>query len=599
MTNLKTSVCGAVASSLFLSVFLSGCQVFRSEPDMPVFDAGKISGDELVGLLAGVEKVPSLRQRQNLARQLEGRRFVFHGLKRTAYRFGKDEWHLECDMTDPGSMLLCPADDRLCWFSLDVPGETEELRNFARKTAGREFLGDPVVKELDCTFSSNFVVKVDRLVPDVELAELPAFDAASITGDQLVEVLRGMKGRMNNAVEEELASRLAGRELTFSNAEVTGVVTIDDDTVGLRFRVPFGEEWDRSFDVGAVLPRKALEELPWNLWTTSWGSGDNLSRLKGTVSVQREAELVRSGFMLAFTLKQAEIDVPWRNEKLPDFEPATMTGPELVSLASRFTDRGAAAKVDTVRERLSGRRIAIPEVVVINVSTPADVNQNPVWPTSVSFNKTSSLSRVKLRAAGVDGGVFEFHAFMPSGKAKSLSNGARLRDFTGTVVFHRSPYQPDVSSFEDVEFIQADRSEPLPEFNRKTVTGDDIVKLAESRSVALTEEQVNELGRQLDGVRVTLPLDGNQICAWIYSNPMLSGASGGVELTAGYPRPEARRSRDTPVLMISARLKGIMTKEDVPFAQGEKNLRLTGTVRKSAFSVSSLKLEDAIVESAK
>ena len=598
MINLKLPVCGAVASFLFLSVFLFGCQMFRGEPDMPVFDADKISGDDLVGLLVGVERVPSLRQRQNLARQLEGRRFVFHGLKRAAYRFGKDEWHFECDMTDPGRMLLRPGDDRLCWFTLDVPGETEELRNFARKTADLKFSLNPVVKELGCTFSSNFIVKVDRFVPDVELAELPAFDAASITGDQLVEVLRGMKGRMSDAVEEELASRLAGRELTFSNAEVTGVVTIDDDTVGLRFRVPFGKEWDQAFVVGAVLPRKALAELPWNLWATSWGYGDKLSRLKGTVSAQWDGRLARCGFRSAFTLKQAEIDVPWRNEKLPDFDPATMTGPELVSLASRFTDRGAVAKVDTVLERLNGRRLAIPEVVVIDVSTPADVNKNPAWPHSVPLDKTHSLSRAKLRAVGKDGGAFEFYAVMPSSKAKSLSDNVRLLDFTGTVVFHRSPYQPDFSSFEDVEFVQADKSEPLPKFNRKTVTGDDIVKLAESRSVALTEEQVNELGRQLDGVRVTLPLDGNQICAWSYYNPVLHGESGGVELIAGYPRPEARRSRDTPVLMISARLKGIMTKEDIPFNRGEKNLRLTGTVGKSESFGSSLKLKDAVVETA-
>ena len=598
MTNLKTPVCGAVASFLFLSVFLSGCQMFRGEPDMPVFDADKISGDDLVGLLAGVKKVPSLRQRQNLARQLEGRRFVFHGLKRAAYRFGKDEWHLECDMTDPGRMLLCPGDDRLCWFTLDVPGETEELKDFARKTAGVKFSIDTVVKELGCTFSSNFIVKVDRFVPGIELAELPAFDAASITGDQLVEVLRGMKGRMNDVVEEELAARLAGRELTFSNACVAGVVTIDDDTVGLRFRVPFGKDWDKALVFGTVMSRNALAELPWNLWTTPWEDGDKLSRLKGTVSAQRDGRLAGSCFKSAFTLRHAEFDVPWRNEKLPDFDPVTITGPELVSLASRFTDRGAVAKVDTVLERLKGRRIAFPEVVVIDVSTPVDVNKNPAWPHSVPLDKTHSLSRAKLRAVGKDGGAFEFYAVMPSSKAKSLSDNVRLLDFTGTVVFHRSPYQPDFSSFEDVEFVQADISEPLPKFNRKTVTGDDIVKLAESRSVALTADQVKELGRQLDGVRVTLPLDGNQICGWNYYNPVLDGERGGAELKAGYPRPEARRSRDTPVLMISARLKGIMTSEDIPFNRGEKNFRLTGTVGKSESFGSSLKLKDAVVEPA-
>ena len=115
------------------ALLIAGCRMFTCEPTMPEVDAANISGDELVALLAGVEKVPSFRQRQNLASQLEGHRFTFHDLKRASWRVGKDQYHLEMDMTDPGGMLLCPGDVRLFWFTLDVPGVTEELRNFARK----------------------------------------------------------------------------------------------------------------------------------------------------------------------------------------------------------------------------------------------------------------------------------------------------------------------------------------------------------------------------------------------------------------------------------------------------------------------------------
>ena len=581
------------------ALLIAGCRMFTCEPTMPEVDAANISGDELVALLAGVEKVPSLRQRQNLASQLEGHRFTFHDLKRASWRVGKDQYHLEMDMTDPGGMLLCPGDVRLFWFTLGVPGVTEELRNFARKTKDGKFSLDPVVKELDCTFGTNFTVTVNRFVPAIELAELPKFDAASITGDQLVDVLRGMKGRMSDAVGEDLAARLDGRELTFTNAQVTGVATIDDDTVGLLFRVSFGKEWDQAFDAGAVIPRKALAGLPWNLWATPWNYGDELSRLKGTVSKQVDGNLLRRcGFFPALMLKNVEFNVPWRNEKLPDFDPQSITGEELVTLVSKFTDRGAKAKVDTVLERLNGRRLTFPEVVVQDVSTPADKDKNPSWPHSVRIDLDLSVSRVALRAAGKDGGEFEFYAFMPSDKAKTLSDNARLVDFTGTVVFHRTPFQPDFSTFEDVEFVQADKSEPLPKFDRKTVTGDDIVKLVESRSVALTGEQVKELGRQLDGVRVTLPLDGNQISSWNYYNPVWDGESGGLELCASYPRRIFRGWREMPILRISARLKGVMRKEDLPFKDGEKNLRLTGTIRKSDFD-SSLKLKDAVVEQVK
>ena len=581
------------------ALLITGCRMFTCEPTMPEVDAANISGDELVALLAGVEKVPSFRQRQNLASQLEGHRFTFHDLKRASWRVGKDQHHLVIDMTDPGGMLLCPGDVRLFWFTLDVPGVTEELRNFARKTKDSRFSWKPVVKELDCTFGSNFVVTVNRFVPAIELAELPKFDAASITGDQLVDVLRGMKGRMSDAVGEDLAARLDGRELTFTNAQVTGVATIDDDTVGLLFRVSFGKEWDQAFDAGAVIPRKALAGLPWNLWATPWNYGDELSRLKGTVSKQVDGNLLRRcGFFPALMLKNVEFDVPWRNEKLPDFDPQSITGEELVTLVSKFTDRGAKAKVDTVLERLNGRRLTFPEVVVQDVSTPADKDKNPSWPHSVRIDLDLSVSRVALRAAGKDGGEFEFYAFMPSDKAKALSDNVRLVNFTGTVVFHRTPFQPDFSAFEDVEFVQADKPEPLPKFNRKTVTGDDIVKLVESRSVALTGEQVKELGRQLDGVRVTLPLDGNQISSWNYYNPVWDGESGGLELCASYPRRIFRGWREMPILRVSARLKGVMRKEDLPFKDGEKNLRLTGTIRKSDFD-SSLKLKDAVVEPAK
>ena len=588
------------------ALLIAGCRMFTCEPTMPEVDAANISGDELVALLAGVEKVPSFRQRQNLASQLEGHRFTFHDLKRAPWRVGKDQYHLEIDMRDPGRMLLCPDDVRLFWFTLDVPGVTEELRNFARKTKDGNFSLKPVVKELDCTFGSNFVVTVNRFVPAIELAELPKFDAASITGDQLVDVLRGMKGRMSDAVGEDLAARLDGRELTFTNAQVTGVATIDDDTVGLLFRVWFGKEWDQAFDAGAVIPRKALAGLPWNLWATPWNYGDELSRLKGTVSKQVDGNLLRRcGFFPALMLKNVEFDVPWQSEKLPDFDPQAITGEELVSLVSKFTDRGAKAKVDTVLERLNGRRLTFPEVVVQNVSTPADKNKNPSWPHSVRTDLDFSVSCVKLRAAGKDGGTFEFYAFMPSDKAKALSDNARLVDFSGTVVFHRKPYQPDFSAFEDVEFIQLDKSEPLPKFDRKTVTGDDIVKLVESRTVSLTGEQVKELGRQLDGVRVTLPLDRSQISSWCYYNPVWDGESGGLELCASYPRRNIRGLREMPILHISARLKGVMRKEDLPFkVDVEKNLRLSGTIRKSDFDSllsfdSSLKLKDAVVEPVK
>lgn len=581
------------------ALLIAGCRMFTCEPTMPEVDAANISGDELVALLAGVEKVPSFRQRQNLASQLEGHRFTFHDLKRASWRVGKDQCHLEMDMTDPGGMLLCPGDVRLFWFTLDVPGVTEELRNFARKTKDTKFSLDPVVKELDCTFGTNFTVTVNRFVPAIELAELPKFDAASITGDQLVDVLRGMKGRMNDVVVKELAVRLDGRELAFTNALVTGVVTIDDDTVGLLFRVPFGKEWEQAIDAGAVIPRKALAELPWNLWATPWNYGDDLNRLKGTVSMQVDGNLRRCGFHPALMLKNVEFDVPWRNDKLPDFDPHSITGEELVSLVSKFMDRGAKAKVDTVLERLNGRRLTFPEVVVQDVSTPADKDKNPSWPHSVRIDLDLSVSRVALRAAGKDGGEFEFYAFMPSDKAKTLSDNARLVDFTGTVVFHRTPFQPDFSTFEDVEFVQADKSEPLPKFDRKTVTGDDIVKLVESRTVALTGEQVKELGRQLDGVRVTLPLDRNQISSWNYYNPVWDGESGGLELCASYPRRIFRGWREMPILRVSARLKGVMRKEDLPFkVDVEKNLRLSGTIRKSDFD-SSLKLKDAVVEPAK
>ena len=582
------------------ALLIAGCRMFTCEPTMPEVDAANISGDELVALLAGVEKVPSFRQRQNLASQLEGHRFTFHDLKRASWRVGKDQHHLVIDMRDPGGMLLCPDDVRLFWFTLDVPGATEELRNFARKTKDTKFSLDPVVKELDCTFGTNFTVTVNRFVPAIELAELPKFDAASITGDQLVDVLRGMKGRMNDVVVKELAARLDGRELTFTNAQVTGVATIDDDTVGLLFRVSFGKEWDQAFDAGAVIPRKALAGLPWNLWATPWNYGDELSRLKGTVSKQADGNLLRRcGFRPVFTLKNVEFDVPWRNDKLPDFDPHSITGEELVSLVSKFTDRGAKAKVDTVLERLNGRRLTFPEVVVQDVSTPADKDKNPSWPHSVRIDLDLSVSRVALRAAGKDGGEFEFYAFMPSDKAKTLSDNARLVDFTGTVVFHRTPFQPDFSTFEDVEFMQLDKSEPLPKFDRRTVTGDDIVKLVASRSVALTGEQVKELGRQRDGVRVTLPLDRSQISSWSYYNPMWDGESGGLELCASYPRRNIRGSREMPILRISARLKGVMRKEDLSFkVDVEKNLRLSGTIRKSDFD-SSLKLKDAVVEPAK
>ena len=70
-------------------------------------------------------------------------------------------------------------------------------------------------------------------------------------------------------------------------------------------------------------------------------------------------------------------------------------------------------------------------------------------------------------------------------------------------------------------------------------------------------------------------------------------------MCASYPRRNIRGLREMPILRISARLKGVMRKEDLPFkVDVEKNLRLSGTIRRSDFD-SSLKLKDAVVEPAK
>ena len=70
-------------------------------------------------------------------------------------------------------------------------------------------------------------------------------------------------------------------------------------------------------------------------------------------------------------------------------------------------------------------------------------------------------------------------------------------------------------------------------------------------------------------------------------------------MCASYPRRTIRGSREMPILRISARLKGVMREEDLSFkVDVEKNLRLSGTIRKSDFD-SSLELKDAVVEPAK
>ena len=485
---------------------------------LPEFDAATITGDELVGLLTNRTAQLTSEDYAALNAALKGRELTFHdfcvyGCCQSHALNGEDRWYglqlstFREDQECPGGWV--ERDNR---FNLSLGFSDSDDIRFARRIWGANHrCGFGVIKTLSGVVETDFhfgslgglQLKATDLEPREPIEELPDFDAQTVTGDELAELCKKLKQGLSQNVYEDLNELLLGRELTFSDVQV---LTVHEDEDGLT-DVECGVVVDQSstMDVRhrclrlvARFKTEDIEALPWG-----FAGGMAIKRLTGRVSEPSGSTAIRVGEALVFS--DAKAEVAWKDEKLPTFDAETLTGDGLVELLTASDGEFGFAKMQRICRALKGRRLTFSEGEVLNCRK--------------SWRNDDMVVTLGVGPKRGNFGAFSFPsvaAVFPAGEAAKiaaqLTNGQKLRNISGVFALNEAPpkgvhqvcngvtrwYQ-----LTDVTF-DAPKATPLPGFDEKTVTGDELVKLMLGlRQKELSIAQHTELRTRLAGRRLT------------------------------------------------------------------------------------------------
>lgn len=489
-------------------------EVRAEETALPEFDAATITGDELVGLLTNREVQLTSEDYAALNAALKGRELTFHdfcvyGCCQSQAKNEEDRWYgleLSSFREDQGGWV--ERDNR---FNLSLGFSDSDDIRFARRIWGANHrCGFGVIKTLSGVVETDFHfgplgglrLKATDLEPRDPIEELPDFDAQTVTGNELAEMCKKLKQGLSQNVYEELNELLLGRELTFSDVQV---LTVHGDEDGLT-DVECGVVVDQSqtMDVRhrclrlvARLKTEDIEALPWG-----FAGGMAIKRLTGRVSEPSGSTAIRVGEALA--LSDAKAEVAWKDEKLPTFDAATLTGDGLVELLTASGDGFGFAKMQRIFRALKGRRLTFSEGEVLNCRKSW---RNDDMVVTLGFGP----KRGKFGASSFPSVAAVFPAGEAAKIAARLTNGQKLRNISGVFALNEAPkgahqvcngvtrwYQ-----LTDVTF-DAPKAIPLPDFDEKTITGDELVKLVLGlRQKELSIAQRTELRTRLAGRRLT------------------------------------------------------------------------------------------------
>ena len=489
--------------------------VRAEETALPEFDAATITGDELVGLLTNREVQLTSEDYAALNAALKGRELTFHdfcvyGCCQSQAKNEEDRWYgleLSSFREDQGGWV--ERDNR---FNLSLGFSDSDDIRFARRIWGANHrCGFGVIKTLSGIVETDFhfgsldglQLKATDLEPRDPVEELPDFDAQTVTGDELAEMCKKLKQGLSQNVYEELNELLLGRELTFSDVQV---LTVHEDEDGLT-DVECGVVVDQSqtMDVRhrclrlvARFKTEDIEALPWG-----FAGGMAIKRLTGRVSGPSGSTAIRVGE--ALVLSDAKAEVAWKDEKLPTFDAETLTGDGLVELLTASGDGFGFAKMQRICRVLKDRRLTFSEGEVLNCRK--------------SWRNDDMVVTLGVGPKKGKFGAFSFPsvaAVFPAGEAAKiaaqLTNGQKLRNISGVFALNETPPKGrrqvcnGVTRWyllTDVTF-DAPKASPLPDFDEKTVTGDELVKLMLGlRQKELSIAQCAELRTRLAGRRLT------------------------------------------------------------------------------------------------
>ena len=465
---------------------------------LPTFDAAKVTGDELVALFAGSESKPGEAEYAELNRLFSGRELTFHDFVINGSATGKDFFALNLSaVLASGKGLPSMADSR---FNISLRFTDETDIRFAKRVKGSSFRVkikelSGVVSAAKMSFSDWDCLSLDAtsLVPEEPVEILPEFDAATVTGAELLKMSKQLKRGMTNAIYQDLAELLLGREITFDDAQVIETQEREDGFMDIACCI--GEPMSsmaqispKSICLIARLPSKSIDALPWG-----FAGGMHIRHLTGRVAEPSEKSGVYR-FRDALALVDATLDVAWKDEKLPAFDPATISGDELIAMLSRFRGENAFAQTERILGQLKGRRLTFSEGWVKAYHCP-----HPGQDARVTFGLGPKRNDWQYAC--------ELLAVFPSDEIVSqLTSEQRVTNLSGVFAPNtRNPHAHSVMNgverwhqLTDVTF-DAEASASLPSFDEKTITGDELVKMVYAMPNNLSSAQLAELQKRLAG----------------------------------------------------------------------------------------------------
>lgn len=351
-------------------------EVLDPADKMP-FDPAKIDGDELLKKMSDV--VSDARRLDVTMAQLKGREYTMTGLQVEAdfsWLFKKDTIDLsrhvlfkpknngkrKTPLADNFFESNDPRQEGLVKLSVNFPKDLPEgvgadtYDNFDSVTVRVEgFIESD--KKLMCT--------VTACVPAKPEHELPAFDAATITGGELATLLQNVK--ITGRQRYELQRRLAGRKLSF----VPVAISCDRNSRNSKIRRwRFHAKGGKKDIIGDVEFCFACSDDKTNsmLQCVSERRGMEIVELTATV-----AQVEGGAFKRARqTRKWLELSNPqFRFEgklaEIPDADFSKMTGEEVGKALSNL--RGAVSKTmfSGLLDRVAGRELSFTELFVEDV----------------------------------------------------------------------------------------------------------------------------------------------------------------------------------------------------------------------------------------
>ena len=390
-------------------------------------------------------------------------------------------------------------------------------------------------------------------------ASVHALDFSNATGADIVKENASKDRGYSSAQLAEIREKLAGRELTFHDGKVLSVGKSYDGNinVSVRFEVPGADILTPAFTVSGKVSDAAMAKIALAL--------DEKAEIKSLTG-----SVAKGGF--GFSLEDAKFVPAVMPSLEAEYDPATITGDEIVKFNASKKGGLSSAKMKKLTEDVAGRELTFHDGKVLSVGK--------------SYDGNISIS-VRFEVPGAD---ILTPAFTVSGKvsdaamakiALALDEKAEIKSLTGSVAKGGFGF-----SLEDAKFVPAVMPSLEAEYDPATITGDEIVKFNASKKGGLSSAKMKKLTEDVAGRELTFH-DGKVLSVG-------KSYDGNISISVRFEVPGADIL--TPAFTVSGKVTEETMKERVRnLDEGTKVECLAGKVGRSGIGIFSLENVKVVV----